>query len=642
MEYTLTALDTASIQSYIFGSNELRENIGASHLVYLATTAWVQAMLNEVVPNRHNYRVQQNEARPYHPSFRIEEQGELPCAEVMYAGGGNTFILFRGESSKTIAKDFVYRLSTKIIEEAPGLNLYAAHQSFAWGDNLPAKVDEVLKALTRLKNQMPVYMPTLGLSVTAACASTGLPANHIHPDPDKNGKNNNGRPTLANRANRQVWGQWQAAKGATDRLRDMFNFVDENKYRWTDNLDKIGKLPKRDESFIAVVHADGNGMGKQMIKLSEFFRDNYAQETRAYITAVRALSLSYNDTAQSALKCTLRDLVHSLDYHENHVDGDGEKYYGRANNDNGVMTSYLPFRPIVFGGDDVTWVCAGPWGIAMAHRYLTYLEEQTLPTADDLLEEWQPDNTQDKQKVVASLKQQDLAKKPYACAGVSIVKTHYPISRAYDNSEALLGSAKAQVYVYDRKKQGSAIDWHMTTTGLAGDLGEIRQREYETIQPDYVAEQVLKTPVMHKLTMRPLLLNNEHTWRNWQNFHYIYEQFDLGWFTTRNKMMALREAVRNGPKAVAEFKHLERKGTRLPTLPHPPQVEIGDVVIPLAFENGWVDYANEQIEQLTNLPNKQGKKQAVNQIRCAYFDAIEIEDQLLTLVRHAEKCEELS
>ncbi len=634
MEYTLTVLDTASIQSYIFGSNELRENIGASHLVYQATTLWVQDALEAVVPQRHNYRVQQNEKRPYDPDFRIEAQTALPCAEVMYAGGGNTFILFRGENSEATAKDFVYTLSSRIIEQAPGLNLYAAHESVKWNKDLPQRVDAALKQLTKWKTQLPVYVPTIGLSVTTDCTSTGLPANHTHPDQDKQG-------TLASLANRQVLAQWEAAKRATTRLQEMFDFVDENKYRWTGNLDKIGKLPERDESFIAIVHADGNGMGRQMLKLSKYFQTR-ANESRAYITAVRALSLSYQDTAQAALTCTVRDLYASLDYHQTHPKGDQKRYYGRARNDNGVMTSYFPFRPIVFGGDDVTWVCAGPWGIPMAQRYLSYLESQQLPTGSDLLADWQADAKIKKSMAAEIDAALQLPTKPYACAGVSIVKTHYPISRAYDNSEALLSSAKSQVYLYDQSKRGSAIDWHITTTGLAGELSEIRQREYETTEKDDVTFKTLGVPAMHKLTMRPLLLDSTYTWRNWQNFHNIYEQFTHGWFTARNKMMALREAVRGGTTAVSEFKRIERKGARLPGLPTPPHVKVGITDVELVLKNGWVTWQDKQRPQLANLTDQRQKKQAVDPIRCAYFDAIEIEDQFLTLIQHAETCEELS
>lgn len=63
----------------------------------------------------------------------------------------------------------------------------------------------------------------------------------------------------------------------------------------------------------------------------------------------------------------------------------------------------------------MTLVCAGPWGLAVAQRYLAELERgEKLPgDADD------DDNT------------------PYACAGVAIVKTHYPFSQAYGLSRAV-------------------------------------------------------------------------------------------------------------------------------------------------------------------------------------------------------------
>jgi len=36
-EFYLVIVDTTGIQSYIFGSNRLRENVGASFLVHAAT-----------------------------------------------------------------------------------------------------------------------------------------------------------------------------------------------------------------------------------------------------------------------------------------------------------------------------------------------------------------------------------------------------------------------------------------------------------------------------------------------------------------------------------------------------------------------------------------------------------------------------
>lgn len=643
MKCTLTILDTAGIQSYIFNSNELRENIGASHLVYLATTHWVEEALNNVVgaANRHNYRVKQDEIEPYDQSFQIESRDEDPRAEVMYAGGGNTFILFAGKDSEKTAKKFVYQLGVKIIEQAPGLNLYAAHETMDWEtDSLPQIIPAVMEKLAHYKNSQPVYQPLLGLGVTATCTSTQLPANGHHPDRDRNGQN--GSPTLANRANRQVSAQWLAARDeekqifpedATHRLRSLFPFVSgENGFHWTDSLDKIGNLPGRDESFIAVVHADGNGMGKKMLALTSLFREYpfLQDKPRLYIEAVRELSRQFRRTAQTALENTVRDLFNALKMHEAseeklfHIDEENRRCF--------------PFRPVIFGGDDVTFVCAGGWGVRLAQRYLQYLEEGdkvagfgTLLAAH--LEE-QPYNVL-AQKAANSPFWQDAP--PYACAGISIVKTHYPISRAYDNSETLAKSAKQMVYAYRPDKMASALDWHFTTTGLAGSLGEIRKREYMSsmLLPEWVRRAAHAPRRTYSLLMRPLMLGPAYTWRNWDNFMTVFTRFETGWADKRSKMMALREVLREGPTAVAQFETLERSSEFLPGLPEVTDKQNGTV---LHQSGGWLcwpetyrDAAEAKLKALHQDAEYADIERELGEIACVYFDAIELQEQFFKL-----------
>lgn len=45
---TLTMLDTSGIQSYIFNSNRLQENIGASELVYRARAIGISRIKKQV------------------------------------------------------------------------------------------------------------------------------------------------------------------------------------------------------------------------------------------------------------------------------------------------------------------------------------------------------------------------------------------------------------------------------------------------------------------------------------------------------------------------------------------------------------------------------------------------------------------
>lgn len=577
MPIIVTVLDTAGIQPYIFGSNVLRENIGGSELVHRATRLWAfEALCDQLkaegIGDNHNVDLdaarQDDVVAMYTGQFQIDGT-DRAGAEVLYAGGGNTVILFQATDPLKLAQAFVYRLSLRLLTDAPGLNLYAAHKSYEWqtteeGESLPEIVTATIKELGGNKGRDPGSLPALGWPVTAACTSTGLPANDRHPD--KKGKTGS-----ASRANRQVAAKWQAADLADKRLKGMFPWIEEARLEWTDNFDELADLPERDDSYIAVVHADGNGMGRYIKELTTHWSNN-RQDPRGYISAMRALSSQVQSTAQTALRETLRSLTTHLarqDWKEarQHPVKDGEHYF--------------PVRPIVFGGDDVTLVCAGPWGLAVAQRYLAELERgEKLPgDADD-------DNT------------------PYACAGVAIVKTHYPFSQAYGLSEQLTKAAKKRARALANKK-ASALDWHLTTTGLHGDLETIRRREYDV--------------VAGCLTMRPLMLNagpqERQTWRNWDNLTGLLKIFGQNgsWQEQRNKTMRLREALRRGPEAVAEFLAIFEEDEK-------------DIIRRAGFQpaeapdRGWVADGEDCLDQSNNV-----------RPRCAYFDAIEIADHCFEL-----------
>lgn len=586
MAYTVTVLDAASIQSYIFGSNELRENIGASELVYRATRLWAFEALRDVPNLRHNIDIgaaQADAVNVYVDGFHIEDTSD-PAAEVLYAGGGNTVILFGGEGHADTAKEFVYRLSRRVLLEAPGLKLYAAHKrvdSLDKAETLIDAIDAVFRQhLPRLKDQLPGPTPLLGLSVTAACTSTGLPASEYHNPTHYHKEDEEREPDRI--VSNEVIAKWQAArndkedekpdaeKSATQRLRGLFQQVLRNypvgDFEWSDDLNKIGNLG-RNESYIAVVHADGNGMGARIQALQRKFKDEPARD---YIAAMRRLSISLQETARNAL-CEIFDGLAAKLADSN---DDDNLYCSEYDEKLKKKRRYFPFRPIVFGGDDVTWVCAGPWGLALAQRYLAALEAQAL---DDSINN----------------------DPPYACAGVTIVKTHYPFSRAYDMSEDLLKSAKMRVRELRSDKLASGLDWHVTTTGLSGDLDETRRREY--------------TVDAGSLLMRPLVFTGVDEWRTWDNFHTLLVTFRDHWADQRNKVHRLREALRGNQHDVQQFEtiYLSRETDpkkQLPVLQHMPD----------GHKYGWVEEED---------PDKPGELLYY----CLYFDAIEMHDQFFDL-----------
>src|SRR2546423_1122094 len=118
-QYTVTAVDTTGIQPYIFGSNRLRENVGASELVRLATGQWALDIVKAIAGDRHNIERSEEPFR-FKDGFDVNVESDDRAAEVLYVGGGNIVIIFR---SGERAKEFAGELTRKVLIEAPGLSL---------------------------------------------------------------------------------------------------------------------------------------------------------------------------------------------------------------------------------------------------------------------------------------------------------------------------------------------------------------------------------------------------------------------------------------------------------------------------------------------------------------------------------------
>lgn len=88
MAITVTVLDTGGIQPFIFGSNVLRENIGASELVHRATRLWAFEVLADLEKDRHNIDVaaaKEDRIRDMYTGQFVADGSEQAGAEVLYA-----------------------------------------------------------------------------------------------------------------------------------------------------------------------------------------------------------------------------------------------------------------------------------------------------------------------------------------------------------------------------------------------------------------------------------------------------------------------------------------------------------------------------------------------------------------------------
>lgn len=479
-DWVMTVVDSVSIQPYIFGSNNLKHIVGASQLVYEATHDWVHGCLVDVGKANVDRRGEFNDQR-------IEEPTHGLTSELVYAGGGNAVAIFKAIED---AQQFTRRLTEKALMDAPGLQIVVVHQPFAWGDNLAAVRRAAFQTLDRKKRDRRVSSPLLGLGVTADCQFTGLPAVTVQTEGDAQTEDATqaGR-TDSWRISAEIRGKRSAFSDAHARLGKSL----PSGYDFAADFDDFGD--KGESSYIAVVHTDGNGMGDRIAALEAGIPDN---NPRAYIQAMRGFSASIQKTAEAAMSATIKHMVDSID--------EESKIGGVV----AVRKKKLPFRPIVFGGDDTTFVCDGRLALTLAEAYLRRL---TTPTLSD--------------------------NRPLtARAGVAVVNSHYPFARAYGLAEELAGSVKQRIKKAERDM--TAMDWHFAVSGLVLDLDAIRKREY--------------TVDAGKLVMRPVALDGASDWRTWATFTDIMRDFrGQAWVGRRNKLKALREALRGGTERVKEF-----------------------------------------------------------------------------------------
>lgn len=536
-EITLLLVETSGIQDYIFGSNNLAQNIGASELVARATSAWVAEALDEL-KIRHNVRWHEDQGKLTIGEESITATGV--DAQVVYAGGGNAMILFAGGKGEH-AQTFTRILTTGALREARGLALVTGSMDFDWDKTaLSAALSRLRRELSRRKLNRPSDVPLLGLGVTSACDFTGLPV--VAADPD------------GHQISQMVAHKLAMAEKGKARLHAMLPQVRTAGYEFVYDFDNFGE--KGESSYIAVIHTDGNSMGKRFEQLASEY--SLPQHNLAYVTALRRLSTTVNRRAEAALNATADGLLASLDEQTDLFGGVVPVPKGKGGE------RLLPFRPIVFGGDDVTFVCEGRLGLALAARYLqSYADETEGLTAR---------------------------------GGVAVVKAHYPFSRAYDLAEDLCKSAKGKIkdFALAGKDGATVMDWHFATSGVVLALGELRQREYTSND----GRSLLMRPVW--LDPVPGQKRTSKYWRSWHNFARVTHEFQKDeWADRRNKVKALRNALRSGPDAVTQFLHNYRIKDGLPLILEQPDMA----------KYGW-----------------QGDD-------CGYFDAVEATDFFIPLTR---------
>jgi len=489
----LTAIDILGIQYYIFASNRLRDVVGASYLVEWATSR--------------------------DGGLRLEIEN-APTPKVVVAAGGNAILRF---DTIDAAKQFVLHYSRRLLEKAPGLDVTIAHQLYDNG-KLARGLLALQVELAKAKLNRRPHVPQLGLSVMQPCAVTGLPASSNA---------------------RQANNEWVSSRIA--RIREA-KTVENAASRWEpflppdvcgrkacfpDVLDEMGRT-RGDTSLIGVVHVDGNGIGKRIQRWLVSKLDDKSITDDGLIDEYCKWSEALTKLGEDVLQAVITRLVDRIEHDQKNggffVCGQPSSprqldFELGTDRDRAIR---LPLRPILLGGDDLTFVCDGRIALDLATTALRAFVEQSSSVPDLTF----------------------LGEAPVtACAGVAMVKAHTPFNRSYQLSEDLCNSAK-QAKRDAEPDTNCWIDWHIGTIRPDESVVDIRERQYQG----------------QELTCRPYPLDGDSsrrlTWK-WLDSELLGEPVKDGsnrlsfrnpevWGERRNKVKALASLVGDGVGAVRE------------------------------------------------------------------------------------------
>ena len=357
--------------------------------------------------------------------------GEYDDKNLVYAGGGHTVLQFEDEES---ARVFNKKITKAILEKYPEMETFVKISSYDESQSPHKNLKKLISDLEIKKSLRISAFRKGSYGIEAIDSDTRQP------------------------------------KRLKESTAESLQSLSEKEFI-PEGFTPVFEISDLGDSFAAIVHIDGNGMGK---RVSDF----------------------QNDKGGSGKKWT--DFAGELRHFSESVDNDFKDAYREMNKRVGDMLKSgkldmlklkqndFPVRRIITSGDDICFVCAGCIGIECARIFIEELCKKT--------------NDAD-------------GKKYNACAGVAIVHAKYPFFRAYELAEALCSNAKSLGASLSKEDNGagvSSIDWHIEYGEMGDNLSDIRDM--------YLNEEG------RCLNMRPFIIsaseeiNKKESARQYENF----------------------------------------------------------------------------------------------------------------------------
>lgn len=416
VNYCAVLMDTISIQKYVFASNRLLDNLGASQIVgILFKELAVSSLADACSISEEETQKIMSKWRENPELLLMKVDPGMPF-EIGVSGGGKALIFFRDPAH---ARQFIKQFSRQMLIQAPGLQLATAvNEKFILDDQcFSEQLTNLYKELTRNRNRYFALTELPHHGITAVCPKSGTSLNMF----DEKEKNFISQGTVVKQ---------KAAKVEQDKRNSKLAEKHSN-CRFTNQLDQLGQ--QEGDSYTAVIHIDGNNMGK------------WFQQSTDLID-YRKRSINMAQITEDSFWCLVDKVVSLIPECKDEEQGfdlkkDQYKYF-------------LPIRPVIIGGDDITFIC---------HAKLA------LYLAEEFLRVWRKKANSDSGLTPFGLPEN---REFSACAGVVIAKTKYPFYRTYQFAEQSCATAKRSAR---HEETGLWIDFQLISGTKSGSLEKIRE-----------------------------------------------------------------------------------------------------------------------------------------------------------------------
>lgn len=386
-KYYLYGASIQGIQSFILQTDKLKDIVGASELVEKICTDFF---------------------------YDFKEPGNENNGTIIEAAGNIKYLFSDYEKCKYAVLEF----PKKVMEAAPGITVSQAVIAYDDAKNFE---DAINKLELRLKSQRnKQYTSTHALMSMRRSRQTALPVTKVYKDDYIDESTAAKRETANDEMKHPVINLSKKCFGKEKLKAENIAF-------------NIEDITDRND-WVAIIHADGNGLGLIVQKVGKHKED------------FKKFSDSLGKATEEAAQNAYNKISNRFE--------DKER---------------IPIRPVVLGGDDFTVICRADFAIEYTQHFLKEFEVATEKYLGDLLKEY---------KVFKNNET-----KLTACAGIAYIKSSYPFHYGYRLSDELCTHAKKNSRK-DRDKDEvipSSLMFHKVQDSFAESYEDIIARELTTI-----------------------------------------------------------------------------------------------------------------------------------------------------------------